>query len=247
MNHPIKLSIIIPAKDEEKRIVETLKSVQVYMDDTNDTFEVIVVENNSTDNTARVVTAYQKKMPQLKLVSLGFDCGGKGCAVKRGIKEAQGEYIVFMDADNATHINEIAAFWPEFKKGYDVVIGSRHVTGAKINIEQPWYRQILGRSANLLIQATVLWGIKDTQCGFKAFTHESAKKIFTTQEVEGWGFDIEILAIAKAWGYRIKEMPVNWYHVGESRLRPLKAATSTLKDLFTVKINLLKGRYKKPA
>lgn len=243
-NKKIKLSVVIPAKDEEKRIIKTLTSIHQYLKKQSYDSEVIVVENLSSDQTANVVIDFKRTMNNLKLISLPANCGGKGCAVKKGILESRGKYIVFMDADNATRLDEISGFWKYFTQGYDIVIGSRHVKGSVIEEEQPWYRQLLGRAANLLIQVVVLWGIKDTQCGFKAFEAKKAKQIFQVQEIEGWGFDIEILAIARKWGYKIKEVPVTWYHVGESRLRPVKAAINTLKDLFRVKKRFITGAYK---
>jgi len=241
----LKLSVIIPAYNEEKRIVPTLKSIDKYLEVRPYDYEIIVVANQCTDNTEGVVKEYMKTVENLKLMSLENHCTGKGEAVKKGVEKAQGEYIMFMDADNATRIDEIDKFWPYFEEGYDVVIGSRQVKGANIVIEQPWYRRFLGRAANFLIQLILLRGIKDTQCGFKMFTYRAAKEIFAKSRIIGWGFDMEILAIARSRGYKIKELPVSWYEAGKSRLRPVRASWRTLRELIKVKLNLMKGRYKK--
>lgn len=242
----IYLSVVIPAYNEENRIIPTIKSVDSYLTRQKYPYEIIVVNDGSTDRTVEVVQKFQKTVKNLKL-NINPINHGKGFAVRDGVGMAEGNHILFMDADNATHIEEVGEFWPYFKKGFDVVIGSRHIKGSKIVVEQPWYRKLLGRAANLLIQIVILHGIKDTQCGFKAFTRKAAREIFAVQEIAGWGFDMEILVIARKWGYKIKEMPVSWYNIGESRLRPIKAALRTLKDLFRIKWNSITGKYdKKP-
>lgn len=241
----ILLSVVIPAYNEEERIGKTLESVDDYLKKQSYNYEIIIVANNCTDNTAKVVLEYQKRVQRLKLldIKIAKPGGAKGWAVKRGIEEAMGEYKLFMDADNATRIEEMDHFWSCFDKGYDVVIGSRHVRGSHIVIQQPWYRQLLGRSANLLIQMVLLPGIKDTQCGFKAFSSESADKIFEKMTIGGWGFDMEILALTRFYGFKIAEVPVSWYEAGKSRLRPAKAAKDTLWELFRIKKNILTGLY----
>ncbi len=244
MNEEIYLSVIIPAKNEEKRIIPTLKDIDRYLEKQPFNYEIIVVANNCTDKTVFVVDELKKEIENLKIIDLGAGCEGKGAAVKEGVKLADGKFIMFMDADNATRINELDKFWQWFEKGYDIVIGSRHIKGAKIVIAQPWYRQLLGRAANLLIQAVLLPGISDTQCGFKVFKKEVAKKLFSLSKIGGWGFDIEILALARKFGYKIKEAPVNWYEAGKSRLRPIKAAIRTLKELFKIKYWILTNKYK---
>jgi len=242
----IYLSVIIPAYNEEERIKKTLESIDKYLEKQPYNYEIIVVANNCTDNTDKVVLDYQKTVEHLKLFDLRIakPGGAKGYAVKKGMEEARGEYKLFMDADNATRITEIEKFWPYFKEGYDVVIGSRHIKGAHIVIQQPWYRRVLGRAANLLIRLVLLPGIYDTQCGFKAFTKEAADKIFKKMTIGGWGFDMEILALARLYGFKIKEVSVNWYEAGKSRLRAVKAARETLGELFRIKRNILMGRYK---
>ncbi len=243
----IHLSVIIPAYNEERRIKKTLESVDSYLEKKDYNYEIIVVANNCSDGTDKVVLEYQKSVEHLKLFDLQIakPGGAKGYAVKKGINEAKGDYKIFMDADNATRIKEIGHFWPYFEEGYDVVIGSRHVKGAHIVIQQPWYRRILGRAANLLIRIVLLPGIRDTQCGFKAFSKKSADKIFSKMTIGGWGFDMEILALARLFGFNIAEVGVDWYEAGKSRLRPVKAIKETLGELFRIKKNIIIGKYRK--
>ncbi len=242
---PVDLSIVIPAKNEERRLVPTLQSIAAFCAAHADelSVEVLVVENGSHDATAAVARSFAPRFQRLRVLELDRSQSGKGAAVREGVRCVAGEFVVFMDADNATHIEEINQFLPRLRAGVDVVIGSRHVVGSVIEERQPWLRRLMGRLANSLIRMTVLPGIHDTQCGFKAFRAEAAREIFALQEITGWGFDIEILAIARRLGYAIEELPVHWYHVGGSRLRPLKAIVHTTTDLLRVAKNLMLHAY----
>jgi dolichyl-phosphate beta-glucosyltransferase len=241
-----KLSVVIPAYNEEDRIRPTIESIDAYLEKQPYAYEVIVVSDGSTDRTVEVVKEYQRAtMKELKLNANPIN-HGKGFAVRDGIGMAEGEYIVFMDADNATRIEEIENFWPWFDKGYDVVFGSRYIKGAKMPVKQPWFRRLAGRLSNLLIQAVILPGIKDTQCGFKAFRRDAARRIFSVSRIDGWGFDIEILALAKKFGYKIKEVPVTWYEIAGTKLKLVRAMIRTLRELLVIKWNFMTGKYKKP-
>lgn len=243
--HP-KLSVVIPAYNEEKRIKPTIESIDAYLSKQSYTYEIIVVSDGSTDKTVDVVKEYQRAtMKELKLNANPVN-RGKGFVVRDGVGMAEGEYILFMDADNATRIEEIENFWPWFDKGYDVVFGSRYVKGAKMPVKQPWFRRLAGRMSNLLIQALLLPGIHDTQCGFKAFKKDAAHRLFSVSKINGWGFDMEVLALAKAWGYKMKEVPVIWYEIAGTKLKLVRAMIKTLRELFVIKWNFLTGKYKKP-
>lgn len=247
MNQRPKLSVVIPAYNEEDRIKPTLESIDAYLEKQPYHYEIIVVSDGSCDRTAEVVKEYQKTtVENLKLNANPIN-HGKGFAVKDGIGMSEGEYVVFMDADNATRIEEIGNFWPWFEQGYDVVFGSRYIKGAKMPTKQPWFRRLAGRLSNLLIQLVILPGIKDTQCGFKAFKRDAAQRIFSASRINGWGFDIEILALAKKWGYKMKEVPVTWYEIGGTKLKLVRAMIKTLRELSIIKWNFLTGKYKKPA
>lgn len=237
----IFLSIIIPARNEEQRIVETLESISQYIKSQKKEIEVIVVSNDSTDKTVEVSEAFSSKINNLTVMNISGK-GGKGWAVKRGMQKARGDYAVFMDADNATKITEIEKFWKYFEK-YDIVIGSRALKSSMLTKKQPWYRQIIGKAGNFVIQALLIPGIKDTQCGFKAFSRKAYTNIFPMLSIYGWGFDIEVLAIARNQGLNVKEEGITWHNDEESKVQPVDAAVSTLKEVFQIRKNLNQGKY----
>lgn len=241
----IKLSVVVPAYNEEKRIGETLQDIDKYLEKQKYGYEIIVVDNGSNDNTCSVVKEYQEtSVENLVRLCLSKSIGAKGSAVKLGIADhAQGEYIMFMDADNATPISEIEKFWPYLESGEaQIVIGSRYLENSDVTRKQPIYRILLSRASNLLIQALAAPGIHDTQLGFKAFTNKAAKDIFSLVTIPGWGFDMEVLTIARIHGYKVKEVGVKWHERGGSHV-PLGAYLESLVDLFKIKFNALTGRY----
>ncbi|HEX5430184.1 MAG TPA: dolichyl-phosphate beta-glucosyltransferase [Patescibacteria group bacterium] len=239
-----KLSVVIPAYNEEDRITATLSDANNYLKTQDYDYEIIVVDNGSRDKTVDTVKALASSMPNLRVLEQPPIVPGnnKGNAVKKGILESIGEYVVFMDADNATPISEIQKFWPYLENGTEVVIGSRYQDPSSVKIRQPLYKVILSRMANLLIQIVLIPHIKDTQCGFKAFRSSAGKEIFKNISIYGWAFDMELLAIALKFGYRIKEVPVSWEEHGGSHV-PLKAYIQSLLSLFVIKWRLLRGKY----
>lgn len=240
----MKLTVLIPAYNEEKRIAETLKNVDSYLEQQSYDYEIVVVVNGSSDRTYEVVQALDRNIPKARAVN--YKEGGKGRAVKRAIlEEAQGDIIMFMDADNATPIAEIAKFLPYFEQGYDVVIGSREVDPHLVKIEQSLKRRVLGHGAHLLTRIVLLPGVYDSQLGFKAFTNRAAKDIFARVTILRWAFDMEVLAIAMALGYKIKEVGVSWSEFGGSHV-PMSAFAQSLVDLFLIKFKKLSGDYNKP-
>jgi dolichyl-phosphate beta-glucosyltransferase len=239
----MKLSVVIPAYNEEKRIAATLKDVNSYLKKQAYDYEIIVVVNNSHDKTFEIVEKLEASTIA-KASAMNLVEGGKGNAVKRGIlKKASGDIIMFMDADNATPISEIEKFLPFFDQGYDVVIGSRYTNPDLVKHHQPLYRIILSRLSNILIQFLAVPGIKDTQLGFKAFSQKAAKDIFSIVSINRWGFDMEVLTIALAHNYKIKEVGVSWTEYGGSHV-PMKAYVQSLYDLLKIKVNSLSGKYK---
>jgi dolichyl-phosphate beta-glucosyltransferase len=236
-----KLSVIIPAYNEEKRIEHTLLDVNSYLEKQGYEYEIIVVDNHSSDHTFDVVRKLETTTVRNATV-IHQPIRGKGAAVKLGMAEAQGEYAMFMDADNATPISEIEKFWPVLESGVEVVIGDRYLDEAH-KAKQPWFRTVLSRASNMLIQFVLIPHIHDTQAGFKAFKTAAAKEIFRHISIYGWAFDMELLALALKLGYRIKAVSIIREEHGGSTVPP-SAFLMSLRDLFVIKWRLLTNFYK---
>lgn len=236
------LSVIIPAYNEEKRIGGTLKAVNEYLSKQDYDYEIIVVSDGSKDNTAAEVNNLQSTINNLRVIDKQKN-HGKGYVVRQGMLEAKGDYRLFTDADNSTTIEQIEKFWPYARGGFEIIIGSIEVKGAKITENAQWYRRMLGHWSKYIIRFVAgLWNIKDTQRGFKLFTAKAAEDIFSKVKIDRFGFDIEVLALAKKLGYKIKEVPVEWNNPGESKVS-LKSYIATFKDLITIRLNLWMGKY----
>ncbi|PIV10359.1 MAG: hypothetical protein COS49_00935 [Candidatus Portnoybacteria bacterium CG03_land_8_20_14_0_80_41_10] len=237
------LSVIIPAYNEEKRISNTLLEIDRYLSRQDYSSEIIVVNDGSSDKTAQVVKNFTNLIKNLNLID-NQENHGKGWVTKQGMLAAQGEYRIYVDADNAISLDQIEGFWPYLKEGYDVIIGSIEVKGARVEEEAAWYRRALGKWSKYLIRFLTIWEIHDSQRAFKLFPAKVAEKVFARQTLERWGFDFEILVIAKSLGYRIKELPVTWINPGESKVT-LKSYWRTFKELLKVKWNLIRKVYHK--
>jgi len=238
----IYLSVIIPTYNEEKKLTGTLQSINDYLSRQSYDYEILVVDNGSTDKTAQIVRNLAGQIKRLKLIE-GLGGRGKGFAVKKGMLMAKGDFRIFTDADNSTSIDQIEKMWPEFKKGYDVVIGSRDVEGAVLDPPQPWIRdKILGKGFKLYRKIILgLWGIQDTQCGFKCFTKKATEEIFPRCKINHFAFDPEVLVIGKSLGYKIKEIPVYWKNDPESKVN-FKSIIKMAIDLIKIRLNLIKDR-----
>jgi dolichyl-phosphate beta-glucosyltransferase len=236
------LSIIVPAYNEAERLPKTLLNMDKQLARAEYSYEIFVVNDGSTDNTAAIVKNMTKMVRNLKLIDLRENVG-KGGAVRQGMLLSSGKIRLFTDADNSTSIDQFDKMMPFFKDGYEIVIGSRAVKGAELDPPESWYKQIGGRLGNLFIQALLLPGIWDTQCGFKAFTEEAAQKVFKISRVGGWGFDVEVLSLAKKMGYRIKEMPVRWVNDTRSHVK-FSAYLQVLWETITIRWRLSKKEYR---
>lgn len=237
------ISIIVPAYNEEKRIATTLKSIDEYLRRQNYDYEIIVVSDGSHDNTAGLVRDLEPEVKNLRLIE-NKQNNGKGFVVKQGMLEAKGELRLFTDADNSTSIDHLDKFLPYIKKGYPVVIGSIGVAGHKVaSGSEPVWRRVLGKMGNLFIQIMAVPGISDTQRGFKLFTAEAVNKIFPKLTITRWGFDIEVLALARKFSYKIKELPVDWKNDPNSKVG-LKAYVQVLFETVKIRWNLMTGVYK---
>lgn len=235
----MKLSVIIPAYNEEKSIISTLEKIISYLKNQDYDYEVIVINDGSNDKTGELVEG--KQHPNLKLLHHLKNLG-KGAAIKTGVKEASGDLILFMDADYSTSIEEVEKFLPKAGE-YDVIIGSRALKNSKITVKQPFIKELLGKIGNKLIQIAAVPGVKDTQCGFKLFS-QRALAIFDKQTINGWGFDIELLFLARKYNLKILELPVTWENSQSSKVEFFDYF-KTLMELFKIKLNNLRNLYEK--
>ena len=234
------LSLIIPALNEELRLPDTLDQVAAYLQAQHYDFEVVVVENSSTDNTLAIAQAFAARNPQVRV--LQNSQRGKGLAVKQGMLAARGEYRFMCDADLSMPITEISKFLPPALTGYDIVIASREAPGS-IRYNEPIYRHLGGRAINLIIRLLALPGLQDSQCGFKCFTARAAEDLFRVQTLTGWSFDIELLYVARRRGYKLVEVPINWYYQSESKVHAVHDALRMIRDIFIIRRNAMRGLY----
>ncbi len=246
-NATVRLSVVIPAYNEERRLPKTLDEVLSYLARQEYRTEVVVADDGSTDGTARVVKERSSSSIPLRVVTHSDGRNhGKGAAVRLGMLDACGQFRLFMDADNSTTIDHVERFWPFFEEGYDVVIGSRGMKESVITVSQPWYRKIAGEGGNLIIRALAVPGIKDTQAGFKMLTAACTDDLFPKLIVDRWGFDVEVLAVARHCGYRIKEVPIAWENDPEGKVT-LGTYFEVLGEVWRVRRNLTAGVYGRPS
>jgi dolichyl-phosphate beta-glucosyltransferase len=247
-NNSLLLSIIIPAHNEENRLPESLVKIDDFLSQQTYTYEVIVVENGSSDDTVGVVQRFAARKPYVKLMVV--DTRGKGLAVKSGMLAARGAFRFICDADLSMPIEEIAKFLPASqgagtcRESFDVAIGSREAPGA-VRYDEPWHRHFMGRVLNIIIKLFAVRGFEDTQCGFKMFSGSAAGDLFRVQTLNGIGFDIELLFVAKKRGYTILEIPVNWYFSAESRMRLFSDSLTALLEIIEIRRNWQNGVYNK--
>lgn len=239
MNNP-KLSIIIPAFNEEKRLPSTLEQVFSFVQNQTYDSEVLIIENGSSDRTFEVAKEYADKHP--RCLAIRNKVRGKGLAVRTGMLRATGQYRFMCDADLSMPITEINRFLPPFLDNFDVAIASREAPGS-VRYNEPAYRHWGGRGTNLIIRVMALPGLHDTQCGFKMFQSDVVEDIFHYQTIKNWSFDIELLYIARMRGYRITEIPIPWYFNAETKLNPFRDAIKMVLDILTIRRNARTGLY----
>jgi len=238
------LSVVIPAYNEEKRLPKTLFEIDKYLKTQDYDYEIIVVNDGSKDKTAEVVRKLKPAIANLRLID-NKENHGKGYVVRQGLLKSKGEIRLFTDADNSTSIDQVEKFFPYFKQGFDIVIGSRDVKGAVIANPQPFFRRFVGNVFNLAVQIIVgLWGMWDTQCGFKALSAKAAEDILPRCRIDRWAFDPEILKIGKKLGYKIKEVPIVWVNDPDSKVK-FKGMVRMGIDLFKIRWNLITRKYDK--
>ena len=239
----IRLSIIVPAFNEARRLPATLDRLVAYAESRPFSTEVLVVDNASTDSTKAIVMDCVSRSPFVKYL---YEATlGKGAAVRTGVMAASGGYILFSDADLAVPVEEADNFLPPRVPDCDIAIGSREAEGAR-RYGEPFRRHLMGRVFNLIVRGLLLPGLQDTQCGFKCFRRDVARDLFPAGTVHGWSFDVEILYIAKLRGYRIAEVPVQWYYGEESKVRPVRDTWRMLNEISKIRKNGKRGLYNPP-
>jgi len=226
----MKISFIIPVFNESDRIENSLQIALNYLPNNFENFELIVVDDGSSDNTCDIV----KKYNNVKLIELGQNLG-KGAAVRAGMLEADGNIRIFSDADFSTPITEIPKVIEHLNNDYDVFIGSRALDHSLVKKHQPFYREFMGKVFNKVVQIFILWGIKDTQCGFKAFKGNVANKIFQHTVFNGFSFDVEVLYLARKFGFKICEVPIIWYNDDRTKVSAINDAIKMFVDIFKIK------------
>ena len=235
-------SIIIPAYNEGDRIQGTLDQILKYSADHGWEAEIIVVNDGSRDHTVEIVQQYASTTPKLRLVENPGN-RGKGYSVRNGMLCAHGNVRLFTDADLSSPIEEAAKLFEAIAGGADVAVGSRWLRRDLQTQRQPLYRQLFGRIFNLLLRITLGLTFKDTQCGFKAFTRKAAQTIFPLQTIERWGFDPELLYLAKKFGFKIAEVPVAWAHREGTRISPLRDGIRMFGEMLKIRWNAMTGKY----
>lgn len=237
------LSLIIPAYNEAERLPKTLPPVIEFLDAQPYAAELIIVNNNSRDNTRAIAQEFAATRPYIQVLDEMNQ--GKGAAVHSGMLAATGDYLFMADADFSMPVEEIAKFLPPALGDYDVAIGSREAPGA-VRYNEPQYRHFMGRVFNFYVKVLAIPGFEDTQCGFKCFRREVARDILPSQTIDGWAFDVELLFIALRRGYRVVEVPVDWYYGESSRVNPIRDSFNMIREVLRIRWNGFTGRYDRP-
>ena len=243
------LSVVIPAYNEEQRITPTLERLHTFLSASRWSYEIVVVDDGSADGTTALVERLAETIPGLRCVR-STPNRGKGSAVRIGMLEARGAIRLMCDADGSMPADEmpklvarLAGHAAAGRRRADIAIGSRYADGATVDVVQPLYRRIWSRLCNRVVQRTLVPGVRDTQCGFKAFRAEVAVDLFSRARIDGWAFDLEILALARRRGYRIDEVGVSWTDDQRSRVNPLRDLWKVVREAVTIRRNLSRGVY----
>jgi dolichyl-phosphate beta-glucosyltransferase len=235
-------SIVIPAYNEGARLGLTLEKVLAYVRAQGWDAEVIVVNDGSRDNTAEIVRVFSAKDPAVRLLENPGN-RGKGYSVRHGMLNARGRIVLFSDADLSSPIEEAPKLFQALEQGADIAIGSRWLRAETQTQRQPLHRQLFGRIFNLMLRITLGLKFKDTQCGFKAFRQPAVQAIFPLQKIERWGFDPEILFLARKLKFKVQEIPVVWGHSGGTRIHPLIDGSRMFMEMLRIRWNDLTGKY----
>ncbi len=239
MSEPF-LSIVVPAYNEEARLPDSLTAITRFAAQQDYALEVLVIDNNSRDRTHAIAEDFAEQFPFVHVICEGTQ--GKGAAVKTGMLAAKGDYRFICDADLSMPIDEIVKFLPPQLDDYDIAIASREVEGA-VRYGEPWHRHVMGRVFNTIVRLFAVSGFHDTQCGFKMFRADVAETLFPLQTMNGWSFDVEILHVAQKYGYRIIEVPINWYYKANTRIHPIRDSIEMFVEVFKIRWNSVRDLY----
>ena len=246
-----KLSVIIPSYNEKRNLQRgVLDAVLTYLKKQPYNWEIILADDGSTDGTLAALKKFARKDKRIKVIA--NEHAGKAQTVRSGMLAAKGQWRLFTDFDQSTPLKELEKLFAYTPRGYDVIIGSREMIGSQRN-EEPWYRHLMGRVFNIVVQSLAIPGILDTQCGFKLFSHQAANTLFNRLIVYGpntkfkdaftGAFDVELLFLAHQLGLKIKEVPIIWEHHETNRVNPIKDSLRMFRDILRLRLALLKGKY----
>ncbi len=241
-----RYSIVVPCYNESARLGSSLEKILAYAQSRGWNAEILVVNDGSRDNTAEIVQSFASRYSNIRLIENPGN-RGKGYSVRNGVLNASGERILFTDADLSSPIEESEKLFSALEAGADVALGSRWLRSELQTYRQPLYRQFLGRLFNLALRIILGLNFKDTQCGFKAFTRDAAQIIFPRQQIDRWGFDPEILFLARKFKLRTVEVPVAWAHDHRSKINPLMDGAKMFWEMLRVRVNEASGRYEQPS
>jgi dolichyl-phosphate beta-glucosyltransferase len=241
-SRPPFLSVIIPAFNEAARIGPSFRRLVAYLQAQPYLAEVLVISDGSDDGTGHAVQLLAEALHGVVVLENGVN-RGKGFSVRRGMLQSRGDVALFCDADGSTPIEELGKLLTALDNGYDVAIGSRGLPESQVRVSQPVWRRSMGRVFNGIVQRCALPGIHDTQCGFKCFTRDAIRQIFPRQRIERFGFDVELLWLARKLGYRIAEVPVAWVNHPRSTVHPVRDSSRMLLDVVRVRVNDARGNY----
>lgn len=238
------LSIVIPAFNEERRLPRSLDQVLAYLNTHKHSTEIVVVDDGSSDGTAKVASEFARKFPQVRLIRNPGN-RGKGFSIRHGVRESRGEWVLFSDADLSAPIEEMEKLFQAVEREKaQVAIGSRAMDRTLIGVHQSWFRENAGRLFNLLMRLIVGLPFWDTQCGFKLFRRDAAEQAFGKGLIDGFGFDVEVLFIAQSRGHKIVEVPVRWNHADGTKLSLFGDSVKMFTDLLRVRWNQVLGKYR---
>ncbi|MDP6942511.1 MAG: glycosyltransferase family 2 protein [Myxococcota bacterium] len=227
------LSIIVPAYNEEARLGPTLSTLRAWMDEQAHEIDVLVVDDGSSDGTVALAESVAMEDDRIGVLQNGRN-RGKGFSVGHGVSQATGDLVLFSDADLSTPLSEFARL-EQAIVGHDIAIGSRALPDSRLEVRQPFYREMMGRTFNLFVQRLVFPGIHDTQCGFKLFRREAARATFERRKIDGFAFDVEILYVARRLGLQVAEVPVLWINDEASRVDPIRHSAQMFRDILKIR------------